>query len=419
MKKLLILGSGTAGTMIANEMRHKLRASEWEINIIDKSLEHIYQPGLLFLPFGLYGYKDESAVKKSKKKFLPKGVNFIQADIKLIDHKNKKVNTSSGDYNYDILVVALGCDIHTEDVEGLSAAMGKKAFTFYNLDGAMQLQKALADFKKGRLVFNIAEVPFKCPVAPIEFMFLADYYFTKKGIRKDVELVLTTPMPGAFSKPIASGVLSQAMEEKNIKVVPGFDISEVNTEKMEIASYEKGHEPFDILVIVPPNRGADIIDDSGLGNGAGYIDVDPHTLKAKNADHIFGVGDITDVHTSKAGSVAHFMAEVVVENIMRDIKGEPLAPDFDGHSNCFIESGYHKGYLVDFNYDVEPLPGKFPMPLIGPFKLLKDSWFNHMGKMAFRYLYWNRLLKGKKLAPFGLVTNKLTMRGKDTSLLNK
>jgi len=419
MKKLLILGSGTGGTIVANAMRAKLKTSEWDITIIDKHTDHIYQPGLLFLPFALYGYKDETAVRKDKRKFIPAGVNFTAAEIKKVDHKKKVVETNAGKFEYDLLVIALGCDVHPEEIEGMVDSLGSGVNMFYTLESSMRLQKDLAKMEKGRLIMNIAELPFKCPVAPLEFVYLADYYFTLKGIRDKVEIALVTPMEGAFSKPIASGILGETMRRKNIKVIPKFTIASVDNKKKKITSYEKHEEPFDLLVSIPPNRGADMLDDSGLGNGAGYADVDPHTLKSKKADFIYALGDVTDVKTSKAGSVTHFMADVVIENLMREINGKEPVGDFDGHSNCFIESGFKKGFLIDFNYTVEPLPGKFPVPGIGPFSLLKDTRINHLGKMAFRNLYWTKLLRHKPLAPFGLVGNKMTMTGKDASLLKK
>jgi len=417
MKKLLILGSGTGGTIIANVMRKKLKNTEWDITIIDKSLDHLYQPGLLFLPFVLYGYNDETAVRKDKKKFIPAGVNFVEAEINLIDHAKKSVKTTNGNFDYDKLVVALGCDVHPEEVEGMEKAIGSGVNTFYSLPSAMQLQKDLSKFEGGRLILNIAEMPIKCPVAPLEFVFLADYYFTKKGIRDKVEIALCTPTPGAFSKPIASGILGASMEKKNIKVIPNFTIASVDNKKKTMTSYEKHEENYDLLVSIPPTRGADLVDDSGIGNGAGYVNVDHHTLKVNHVEDIFAVGDVCNVPTSKAGSVTHFMAEVVIENLLRDINGESAKPDFDGHSNCFIESGFKKAYLIDFNYKVEPLPGNFPIPGFGPFGLLKDTKINHMGKMAFKPLYWSKLLRGKPLAPFNMVSNKLRLAGKDTSLL--
>jgi len=301
----------------------------------------------------------------------------------------------------------------------MQESIGQGVNTFYNLPEAMRLQKDLANFKGGKLILNIAEMPIKCPVAPLEFIFLADYYFTKKGIRDKVEISLCTPTPGAFSKPIASEIMSHSMKDKNIHLIPNFPIASVDNKKKIIKSYQKEETSFDLLVSIPPTRGADILDDSDLGNGAGYVDVDHHTLKVKGTDDIYAVGDVCNVPTSKAGSVTHFMAEVVIENLLNEINGKSIHPGFDGHSNCFIETGFKKAYLIDFNYEVEPLPGNFPIPGIGPFGLLKDTKINHMGKMAFRNLYWKKLLRGKPLAPFNLVRNKLQLAGKDTSLLKK
>ncbi len=417
MKKLVILGSGTGGTIMANVMSRKLNMKEWSITIVDKSLEHIYQPGLLFIPFGLYGYTGPEAVRKTKKEFIPSGVNFVSAEVKNIDHTGRKVETTNGNFDYDFLVIAMGCDIHPEDVDGMAEAMGKNVFTFYNLQGAMDFQKALSKMEKGRLVLNIAEIPFKCPVAPIEFVYLADYYFHKKGIRNNVEIILSTPLAGAFTKPIATQVFTKTMEAKNIKVVPNFNIGTVDHANKVIKSHDGQEIEYDLLAAIPPNQGQEVVDDSGLGTGAGYVVVDQETLKSKKAERVFALGDITNVPTSKAGSVTHFMSEILVENLLEEINGREASHHFDGHSNCFIESGFKKAFLIDFNYKVEPLPGKFPVPGIGPFGLLQDTKINHMGKMAFRDLYWNKIIQGKSVAPFGLVTANMKMTGKDSSLL--
>ena len=416
MKKLVILGSGAGGTIMANTMKQKLPMNEWSITIIDKSLEHIYQPGLLFLPFGLYGYNGPEAVKKTKKEHIPSGVHFVHAEVNNIDHAKKTVETTNGKFDYDFLVIAMGCDIFPGDVDGMVEGMGKNVFTFYNLPGAMEFQKALAKMEKGRLVLNIAEIPFKCPVAPIEFVYLADYYFHQKGIRDKIEIVLSTPLAGAFTKPIATSVFTKAMEQKNIKVVPNFNIGEVDHENKVIKSHDGQEVEYDLLATIPPNQGPEVVDDSGLGTGAGFVVVDQETLKSKKADFIYAVGDVTNVPTSKAGSVAHFMSDIVTENMMAEIQGKEPHGKFDGHSNCFIESGFKKAYLIDFNYKIEPLPGKFPIPVIGPFTLLGDTKINHMGKMAFRNMYWNHILKGKPVGhPF--VSTNMKMSGKDSSLL--
>ncbi|VAX18466.1 Sulfide:quinone oxidoreductase, Type III [hydrothermal vent metagenome] len=416
MKKLLILGAGTGGTILANTLSRKLDMKQWDVTVIDKAVEHLYQPGFIFLPFRLYGYENKSDVTHPAKRHLPGSVNMVNADIRLIDHAGKKVETSAGTYAYDWLILALGCHVAPEEVEGLEESMGKNAFTFYTLEGSLQLQKALEKMKKGKLALNIAEMPIKCPVAPIEFVFLADYYFNQRGIRDKIEIEFVTPLAGAFTKPQASKVLSEISESKNIKITPNFDIREVDHQKKIINSFSGDSVEYDILASVPPNLGPQVIDESGLGDGAGYALTDEKTLKHKNVDNIYVLGDNTNVPTSKAGSVAHFEAEIVEENILREINGKEPIAQFDGHSNCFIESGFHKALLFDFNYDTEPLPGTFPLPKVGPFSLLKESRLNHWGKMGFKQIYWNLLLSGH-LPGDPLLPSNMSFTGKDISSL--
>lgn len=416
MKKLLILGAGTGGTILANTLSRKLDARQWDVTVIDKAVEHLYQPGFIFLPFSLYGYENKSDVVHPVERHLPGSVKLVNADIRLIDHAGKKVETSAGVYDYDWLILALGCHVAPGEVEGLDESMGKNAFTFYTLEGSLALQKAIGKMEKGKLTLNIAEMPIKCPVAPIEFVFLADYYFHKKGIRDKIEIEFVTPLTGAFTKPQASKVLSEIAKSKNIKITPNFDLQDVDHRKKVISSFSGDSVEYDILASIPPNLGPEVIDDSDLGDGAGYALTDENTLKHKNVDNIYVLGDNTNVPTSKAGSVAHFEAEIVEENFLREIEGKEPIASFDGHSNCFIESGFHKALLFDFNYDTEPLPGSFPLSKVGPFSLLKESRLNHWGKMAFKQVYWNLLLSGH-LPGDPLLPSNMSFRGKDVSSL--
>jgi sulfide:quinone oxidoreductase len=414
MKKLVILGAGTGGTILANTLSGKLDPREWSIIVIDKSRDHYYQPGFLFIPFRLYGYENKEDVTQPITRHLPAGARFLNAQVKLIDHKNKVVETSEGDYDYDWLIIALGCDARAEEVEGLPEAIGKNAFTYYTLDGALQMQKALDDFKGGRLVLNIADMPIKCPVTPIEFVFLADYYFHLKGIRDRVDISLVTPLTGAFTKPVATHALAKIAAEKDIKIVPNFAIGGVDHENRVITSFTGEKIEYDFLASIPPNLGPDVIEESGLGNGMGYVVTDEKTMKCKKAENIYVLGDCSNVPTSKAGSVAHFEAEIVETNILRELEGKEPLPDYDGHSNCFIESGYHKALLFDFNYDTEPLPGQFPLAVLGPFSLLKETRLNHWGKLAFKYVYWNLLLTGH-LPGDPFLPVQMSLSGKDLS----
>jgi len=395
MKNIVVLGAGTGGALISNMLTHHLDLTEWKITVIDKSRLHVYQPGLLFIPFRLYGYNSVQALTRDITEPLPRNVEFVGATIKLIDHEKKRVETDQGDYPYDFLVSSMGCGLAPEEVEGLDEALGEKVFTFYAGGHAEKLASELDKMVEGRLVIDICNMPIKCPVAPVEFAFLADYYFHLKGIRDRVEISLVTPYTGAFTKPNANRVLTEIAQRKGIIIVPNFTASSVDTEAKRLSSFEGGAVDYDLLVTIPANVGPEVIDDSELGDGNGFGLTDPRTLKSKKAEGIYFMGDNTNVATSKAGSVAHFEAETVLENLLREMEGKPPAQSYDGHSNCFIESGYHKALLIDFNYDMEPLPGSFPLPYMGPFSLLQESYLNHVGKLTFEWVYWNMLLPGR------------------------
>ncbi len=407
MKKLLILGAGTAGTIMANKLSAELDKREWQITLVDKDETHHYQPGYLFIPFNIYTRED---VVKPKRDFFPSGVDIIMSSIELIQPENNKVKLTNGQVlSYDILVLATGSSTRPEETEGLmNGAWRKNIFDFYTLDGAVALHNFLKYWQGGKLVINIVEMPIKCPVAPLEFSFLADWWFTEQGIRDKVDIEYVTPLPGAFTKPRAAQMLGDFLEKKNIKLVSEFAVARVDTTNNKLVSWDKREVPYDLLVTVPTNMGADIIANSGMGDDLNFVPTDPHTLQSKKHHNIFVIGDATDLPSSKAGSVAHFQADVLFENILRYIDDRQLAPHFDGHANCFIESGFGKGLLIDFNYDVEPLPGKYPLPGIGPFSLLQETKMNHWGKMMFRWVYWNLLLKGSELP----IEAQMAMAGK-------
>ncbi len=406
MKRVLILGAGTAGTMVANKLSERL-SDDWAITIVDEDEIHYYQPGFLFIPFGIYSADD---VIKPKVDFLPPRVESIVASIDLIEPAENRVKLGDGTViEYDQHVVATGAHIRPDETPGLeSDEYGKSVHDFYTLEGAKALAEALRFWEGGRLVINIIELPIKCPVAPLEFTFLADAYFQERGIRDDVEIVYVTPLEGAFTKPIAAKHLGDLLHDKGVHIEPDFYLERVDTEAKKLISYDEREVDYDLLVTIPLNMGAEVIQRSGLGNEMNYVPVDNHTFLSKEFDNVFALGDAADLPTSKAGSVAHFAVEVFIENFMRHIEGLPMLEQFDGHANCFIESGHGKGLLIDFNYDTEPLPGKYPLPGIGPFTLLKETEINHWGKMMFKWVYWNMLIKGKELP----LPHEMLMAGK-------
>jgi sulfide:quinone oxidoreductase len=409
MKKLVILGAGTAGTMMASHLTKKLNKKDWEITIVDQYKTHYYQPGFLFLPFGTYKPED---VRKTQDDFIPKGVKLIREKIDKVDKDTDTVLLESGKkLNYDLLIIATGSKTAPQETEGLLGDYWyKNIFDFYTFEGSLALRDKLKDWKGGKLVVHITEMPIKCPVAPLEFAFLADSYFTKKGMRDKVDITYVTPLSGAFTKEKCSTALAYLLKEKNINIVPDFAVEHVEGENGKMFDYGGEVVDFDILVTVPTNMGDEAMARSGFGNELNFVPTDKHTLQSKIKENIFVIGDATDVPASKAGSVAHFQAEILTENILLYLEGKPLKPDFDGHANCFIETGFGKALLIDFNYEHEPVKGKFPFAVVGPLNLLTESKFNHWGKLAFRWIYWNMLLPARKL-PF--ITPKMSLAGKE------
>jgi sulfide:quinone oxidoreductase len=394
MRNILILGAGAGGTIVANMLRKELAEAEWRITIIDREERHYYQAGYLFIPFGVYSEQD---VIKPKKEFIPLGVDFIIDEVVKVDPQQRKVETRMGRYDYDWLIIATGCDIQPSEIDGMLDGWQTDVFDFYTLEGAKALRQKLKYFDSGKVVLNIAEVPYKCPIAPLEFVFMADWFFTVNGVRDKVEIEFVTPLDNVFTKPVAAKALAQMAVKKNIKVTPYFDLAQVNAEKKTIESHKGETIGYDLLVSIPPNMGDQALIDSEVSDPIGFVATNNATLKAEQFERIYVIGDTTNVPTSKAGSVAHYMAYTLVENLLREIDGYPPKRTFDGHATCFLASGFEKAILLDFNYKVEPLPGKFPFPGMGPFTLLEESLSNHWGKMMFRWVYWNLMMKGLDL----------------------
>ena len=397
--RVVILGGGTGGTLVANRLRRELSADDLEVIVVDQDDRHVYQPGLLFVPFGLTHAED---IVRARGRQLRGGIEFRESGIDRVETAANEVHLTDGSVlGYDVLVIATGARLVPEETEGLSGAgWMDKVFTFYTPEGAGALEAALATFDGGRVVVNVVDMPIKCPVAPLEFCFLADWYFQERGIRDRVELTYATPLDGAFTKPVASRQLAGMLAEKGVQLVTEFNTGEVDGEGGRLVSYDGRELPFDLAVVVPLHGGAEYIGRSpGLGDELNFVPTDEHTLQSKAAANVFVIGDAANVPASKAGSVTHFEGETVVDNIRRHLADEPLAPGFDGHANCFIETGFHKALLIDFNYETEPLAGHYPTKLGLP--LLKDSRLNHLGKLLFQSFYWHSLLPGRDIPGIG------------------
>jgi len=396
MRRLVVLGAGTAGTMVVNKLRRRL-GGDWQITVVDESDEHHYQPGYLFLPFGSYAPTD---VVKPTRRFIPDGVELVTGEIaKVISDDNSVLLADGRALAYDFLIVATGATPRPDQTPGMldGGQWRESIHDFYTFEGALALREKLRKFTGGRVVVHVVEMPIKCPVAPLEFAFLADAYFRGRDMRDQVELVYVTPLPGAFTKPIASAQLGGMLDERKIALEADFVVERIDADRKALVSYDEREVPFDLLVTVPLNMGADYVARSGLGDELNYVPVDKHTLLATGHENIFAVGDASNIPASKAGSVAHFSVEVFVENFLAHVAGRPMTGSFDGHANCYVEAGDGKALLIDFNYETEPLPGTYPLPHIGPFHLLAETRVNHWGKLAFRWMYWHLLLPGRPI----------------------
>jgi sulfide:quinone oxidoreductase len=396
---ILVLGGGTGGTLTANRLRRLYPDTEAEITVVDQDDRHVYQPGLLFVPFGLTHPED---IVRPRRRQLHNGIVFIDSAIDHVDLEANQVYLENGStLGYDLLVVATGAVLVPEETEGLTGpGWMDNVFTFYSPEGAAALQSALSSFDGGRVVVNVVDMPIKCPVAPLEFCFLADWYFLERGIRDRVQLTYVTPLDGAFTKPVASMRLAGMLADKGVELVTEFNTGEVDGTGGRLVAYDGREVGFDLAVVIPLHGGASYVGWSpGLGDELNFVPTDHHTLQANAAPNVFVIGDAANIPASKAGSVTHFEGEMLVENVRRYLAGEPLEADFDGHANCFIETGFHKALLIDFNYDTEPLPGHYPTNIGLP--LLKESRLNHLGKLMFQWFYWHSLLPGRDIPGIG------------------
>lgn len=393
---IVILGAGTGGTLTANRLRKVFDPSEATITVVDQDDQHVYQPGLLFIPFGTAHADD---IVRPRGRQLHRGIDYRQSAIDRVDLDTDTVHLADGaELGYDVLVIGTGATLLPEETDGLE--WSERVHTFYTLDGATRLHDALESFDGGRLVVNIVDLPIKCPVAPLEFCFLADWYLHERGIRDRVELTYVTPLDAAFTKPVAAARLGGMLAERDIELVTEFNTGQVDGDGGRVVSFDEREVPFDLAVVIPLHGGQPYVERSpGLGDPLNFVPTDPATLQSQARPNVFALGDATSLPASKAGSVTHFEGEVLVDNVRRFLAGQELDATYDGHANCFIETGFGKAMLIDFNYEQEPVPGHYPTRVGLP--LLKESRMNHLGKLMFQSFYWHSLLPGRDLPGIG------------------
>ena len=394
---ILIVGGGVGGTIVANLLARALHHQEAEITLIDSTGKHAYMPGWLYMPFNHIG-ADSDQLIRPERDLLNNHVHLVTGEVQKIDPQNRELHVqhnrdldeivgtggaSKAVYPYDYLVLATGARLVPSDLPGLDGTEGKWHH-FYSAEGSLQLRQALQTFEGGRIVITVGGIPYRCPPAPLEFTFLLDEWLRKRGLRDKTEIQYLYPLPRVFPIESVAEVATPLLEERNVQYTVFFNTEAVDTERKIISSMEGEEFPYDLLVVVPPHRGARVIEESGMGDEQGWLPTDRATLEVKGKPHIYGLGDATDLPVSKSGSAAHFEAKVVAHRLITRIRGEEPGngeATYDGEVMCFLETGQNRATQLVFNYENPP---QQPRP----------SLYYDMEKQLFNRAYWHIVPQG-------------------------
>jgi sulfide:quinone oxidoreductase len=368
---VLVLGSGVGGSIVANglcrRLSDELAAGKVRITVVGEAHKHLYQPGLLHMPFGGAREKD---LFRDQRQLLDRRIEFVVDSAVKIDAAGQQVLTASNRrHAYDYLVIATGSRPVPETVPGLA----EEAHSFYDLDGARRLRAALDGFSGGKIVVNV-NVPHKCPVAPIEFTLLLDEYLRGRGLEGKFHMTYTYPIRRAHAIESVAEWAELEFRQRGIAFQNFFNTREVDAATRTIHSEESDSLPYDLLVTIPPHRGMAVIEDSGLGTN-GWIPTNPRTLLKEDSDNIFVIGDTAGIPIAKAGSTAHYEANVVIDNLSMLIQEGRWARSYDGKVFCFVETGRGNGGYLSFDYETPPT-------MAPPTEMV--HWF----KRVYKRLYW-------------------------------
>ncbi len=374
-KKVLIVGGGDGGTILANRLMRKV-PNDVEIEVIDRSDLHWYQPGFLFVAVG---EADKGDITRPRRRLYRRGIKFTNAEVERIDLDDRKVRLKGGEERtYDYLVVATGSTLNYDEIPGFREAVNH----MWTFDDARRLFQKLMEFRGGKLVVGVGGLTYKCPVAPLEIAFLADEFLRIRGVREKTEIKYVSPLERPYPPRLLSKVMVENMEERGIEPVTYFTVDEIDPEKGEVRSMEGDSLEYDLLILTPPHRGADVVIRSGMGDDEGWIPVDRYFLNIEGYDDAFAVGDATALPTPKTGVVAHFQASTVADNIAYEIRGESRRVMFDGQSFCLIEMGRGVASAQVSNYYYKDAPGLIPSRVL------------HLAKLAMNRIYWTCILSG-------------------------
>jgi sulfide:quinone oxidoreductase len=372
-ERIVIVGGGTGGTVLANRLADKLAdeidAGDAEVVLVNETEDHVYKPVFLYVAFG----KREAAdARRPLRDLLDPRVTLRTDRVTDIDTEGKTVSLrdDGGDLSYDHLVVATGARVTPDETPGLVEA----GHQFYNAEGAERLREELADFEEGHLVLSVIGTPHMCPAAPLEFVLMADEWLRELGRREDVEITYTYPINRVHGVQSIADWAKPRFEERGINYETFFNVDEIDAENKVLHTMEGSEMEFDLLVAIPEHKGDQLVIDAGLGD-QGWIAVDKETLEATEAEDVYAIGDTADIPTSKAGSVAHYAAGVVADRLAAKVRGHVPTARFDGKTMCFIEAGMDSATYVSFDYENAPV-------------VRDESKYVHWAKLAYNESYW-------------------------------
>jgi len=373
--RVAVLGGGVGGTLIANLLVKEL-GNEVKVTLVDPTGMHHYQPGYLYVALG---QANGRWLVRDERTLLRKEVDLLVEKAVKVDADAQTVQLGRGGVlDWDYLVIATGARLAPDLVPGLL----ESSHEFYSLEGAQRLREALRRFRGGRLVVGIAGIPYKCPPAPVEFIFLVEEHLRKRGLRERSEIHYLSPLNRCFTIESASKLLQPMLDERGVHLETFFNVDAVDPSAGVVSSLEGEKLEYDLLVLVPPHRGQQVVVDSGLGDPSGWLPTDRNTLNVEGHERIFAIGDATNLPISKSGSTAHFEAPVVASRIASLIKGTAPKTNYGGRVMCFVETGNRKATVLRFDYEHPPAP---PRP--------NSMW--HVAKWMFNRVYWGVVPQGR------------------------
>jgi len=370
---VVVVGGGTGGTVLANDLAERLEpelaAGDVRVTIVTDDPDHVYKPVWLYVPFG---QREPADGRRPLTELVDDRVDVRVDRVTGIDTDAQRLESRDGvaPSEYDYLALATGSTLAPDEIPGLAEG----GHDFYSESGSETLREELLSFTEGHLVLSVVGTPHMCPAAPLEFVFMADDWFRKRGLREDVDITYTYPIQRVHGNPHIAEWARPRMDDRDIAVETFFNAESVDPDGQTMATMEGDELDYDLLVAIPPHRGIDLIEEAGLGD-RGWVDVDKETLEAEAAENVYALGDTADTGVPNAGSVAHYQAGVVGQRLASELRGRPATATYDGKTLCFIETGMDAASFVEFDYEHPPSPAP-------------PSQKIHWAKLAYNESYW-------------------------------